>query len=389
MENNNPAMIKDYEVILNGVKTIYENKKLALYHIGDFCEAHNGELKEYYQNVYNHIQESDKGYDDKSKVEKERYYTLDDYDLADAIEVPAETLESGWYWKKYNDGSGCLVSPNNKDYMIYDLQTGEYQFQRDSHWSFFSTPEEPMASRDFFKAAEKTIKEYGIDLEEKATKFNQLCGDWDFRNINMVEAHLQGIEIDYKKNIIEMSCEWFSPELDEYVSCDGGKIKSKALINKFRDLDLKDKIAVNEYIENIERKIHWNKVNKDLKVQTTKELVNNKIENLDLRNSWCSYGPLKKSFNYESIKMDFRRGTLSDELVDYLNADYGDDGFIELNAYKNLDNDEYKVYLVVTSKQTKKVLDKIEITDKLLIDDLDFIKKSIEDTFHRKDFELC
>ena len=389
LEQNNPAEIKDYKVILNNEKTIYENKKLALYHIGDYCDAHNGDMKKYYQNIYNQILASDEGYDDKSKVEKERYYTMDDYETEDAILVPAEELD-GWYWRKFNDGSGCLISPNNNEYMVYDLQTKEYQFKRDKGWSYFSTPEEPMKNSDFFKAAEQEIIYYGVDLYEKTIQFNQLCGDWDFRNTDMTEAHLQAIDINNKKGTIKISCEWFSPELDDYVSCDAGEIKNKSLIEEFKKLDLEDHIAVNQYINDVEKKVNWKKINNKLEYKTTRNMIYDEIENLNLRDTWCSYGPLKKglNFNCESISMDFRKGVLSERLDKYLTSDYGDDGFVELNAYKNLDNDEYNVYLVVISKTTKKVFDKVDITDKLLEDDMDFIKESIDKTYHRKEFEI-
>jgi len=247
-----------------------------------------------------------------------------------------------------------------------------------------------MKTSDFFKAAEQEIIYYGVDLYEKTLQFNQLCGDWDFRNTDMTEAHLQGIDINNKKGTINLSCEWFSPALDDYVSCDAGEIKNKSLIEKFKKLDLEDHIAVNQYINDIEKKVNWEKINNKLEYKTTKNMIYDEIENLHLRENWCSYGPLKKSlnFNCESISMDFRKGVLSEKLDEYLTSDYGDDGFVELNAHKNLDNDEYNVYLVVISKTTKKVFDKIDVTNKLLEDDMDFIKESIDKTYHRKEFEI-
>lgn len=47
----------------------------------------------------------------------------------------AKKLPDGWCWIKYEDGSGCLKSPQNESYMIYDLQCNEYQFNRDALWS--------------------------------------------------------------------------------------------------------------------------------------------------------------------------------------------------------------------------------------------------------------
>ena len=36
--------------------------------------------------------------------------------------VPATLLPKGWIWKMYYDGSGCLLSPEKKEFMIYDLE---------------------------------------------------------------------------------------------------------------------------------------------------------------------------------------------------------------------------------------------------------------------------
>ena len=46
--------------------------------------------------------------------------------------VPATLLPKGWIWKRYYDGSGCLLSPEKKEFMIYDLETNEYKFDKDS-----------------------------------------------------------------------------------------------------------------------------------------------------------------------------------------------------------------------------------------------------------------
>lgn len=47
--------------------------------------------------------------------------------------VPAKILPQGWMWHKYADGSGHLESPEGKQYMSYDLNTYEYQYDNQTN----------------------------------------------------------------------------------------------------------------------------------------------------------------------------------------------------------------------------------------------------------------
>ena len=83
-------------------------------------------------------------------------------------------------------------------------------------------------------------------INKKLKEFENLCVDWDYRNIDMTEPHLQGIEII--DNDILVNCELFSPEVDDYVSCNGGIINDKNIVKKFEDLDLTNKEDVLDFI---------------------------------------------------------------------------------------------------------------------------------------------
>lgn len=111
-----------------------------------------------------------------------------------------------------------------------------------------------------------------MNLEKKQKKIETICGDWSYRNIDMTEPHLQSIEII--NNDILISCELFSPDIDDYFSCDGGMISDKNLIKKFKKLDLKKKTDVLEFIADIENQINWDKVNKKLYNEVLKEKEN-------------------------------------------------------------------------------------------------------------------
>ena len=87
----------------------------------------------------------------------------------------------------------------------------------------------------------------------------------------MTEPHLQGIEII--DNDILVNCELFSPEVDDYVSCNGGIINDKNIVKKFEDLDLTNKEDVLDFIIVINNYINWEEVNKNLSDEIDKELI--------------------------------------------------------------------------------------------------------------------
>ena len=60
-----------------------------------------------------------------------------DFEFDEVKYEPATLLPKGWIWKMYYDGSGCLLSPEKKEFMIYDLETNEYKFDKDSDYDFF------------------------------------------------------------------------------------------------------------------------------------------------------------------------------------------------------------------------------------------------------------
>ena len=114
-------------------------------------------------------------------------------------------------------------------------------------------------------------------LTKKIDKFTELIGSWDFRNIDMTEAHLSDIRIR-SDNSIYLYSEMYSTKLDDYVSCFAGVTKSKTLVNEFASLDLKNEYAVKDFIKELESKINWEKVNNLLDNMETKELKKYNIE---------------------------------------------------------------------------------------------------------------
>lgn len=88
-------------------------------------------------------------------VEKQEEY--DFYNDFSYVTVPAKTLPSGWNWHYYNDGSGCLQSPEGKDYFLFDRATCnwkgvEYQEKEGLYYAFHWG-----SMRDFQEYAEQYI----------------------------------------------------------------------------------------------------------------------------------------------------------------------------------------------------------------------------------------
>lgn len=99
-------------------------------------------------------------------------------------------------------------------------------------------------------------------LLDKIKYFNYLCGEWDYRNIDMTDSHIAGIEI--KNNVIEISCEKYSASVEEYLFSDGGSIKNDEIINRFLELNIEDRSEVLEFIRTLNGYVNWKKVDKDL-----------------------------------------------------------------------------------------------------------------------------
>lgn len=115
-----------------------------------------------------------------------------------------------------------------------------------------------------------------MNLRKKELKFSTLCGDWDYRNIDMTEPHLS--EINIGSNKIIATYEKYSSALDDYVFCNSEIINNSELIKKFKKLNLGDKSLVLDFISDIDCVVDWNKIVDDLNNQ---EIFNEKDDYQD------------------------------------------------------------------------------------------------------------
>lgn len=165
-----------------------------------------------------------------------------------------------------------LILGINKD--CFDI----YDFQRPLGQQFYSIKVEDLKkliisgiykpNYNQLTAYEKLeLKRY---LNKKIDKFNQLCKDENFRNIDMNIPHIQGITI--RNTIIEIFVKKYSCNLDDYISCSIKKINDKELIKKLSALDLDNKDNVLDYISRIENEIDYESANKKLDLEEEKTI---------------------------------------------------------------------------------------------------------------------
>ena len=59
---------------------------------------------------------------------------------------------------------------------------------------------------NFYKKQERSRRN-NLTLSQRVDRFNQLCGDWDYRNIDMTQPHLSSISIDIDRYKVNVYCE--------------------------------------------------------------------------------------------------------------------------------------------------------------------------------------
>ncbi len=113
-----------------------------------------------------------------------------------------------------------------------------------------------------------------MKMIKKLNEFNRICQDWNYRDIDMTQPHIMGLDID--KNTILITCEMLSPKLDYYLFGEGGIINNKKLVKDFKKLNLEKKKDVINFFNKIESMLDWKMIENNFLKQEEKEL--NKIK---------------------------------------------------------------------------------------------------------------
>ena len=156
---------------------------------------------------------------------------------------------------------------------------------------------------NLYESFRKNLKESEDNLQANLKALNELISEWDFVNA-VTEPYISSIAIN--GDTIDISCELWDPDLDDYVSIDGGKYKLPEVVDMIRNADyLQDRDDASYYSEArdiltaIEQKIDWDDICKRLYAERDAEF----------------YGPAEEDYMHYVINwMDERGFDAYDEL---------------------------------------------------------------------------
>ncbi len=172
---------------------------------------------------------------------------------------------------------GVVLGINNGKIEMFDIKKP----MKERFFSISIDDFKKSVSSGFYKVNRNMLSNYEkLEIRRyfrnKLDKFATLCGDWNYRNIDMNDSHLASIDI--KDDVISISCEKYSTKLDEYVFCSSCEIKDKNIVRQFNLLDLADRENVLDFISKINSHIDYDKVDNNLYIEEQKALEDLKKE---------------------------------------------------------------------------------------------------------------
>lgn len=129
-----------------------------------------------------------------------------------------------------------LKGEGNGEVMLYDKNGGEFgsvKVQLDSGELVsvnLGIDDISVIKESYNESSKETYQEENHNLSD----FNNILGDWDFIG-DVTNPYISYVDIN--GDTINISIELWDPDLDDYVSIDGGTIKSKELVDKILNTD--------------------------------------------------------------------------------------------------------------------------------------------------------
>lgn len=153
--------------LINKIQHLFKRNK-------EFEDKVNDNLNEAYNSNKNDDEEDDI-FDIDKILDKGPISThVDDENIPRIERVDTDNpLLKDWYWKIYNDESGCLKSPIGKSYFSFDWITREYQKNEDSHYDYFYHYDD-FGNRQTFKDFKKYAENYIIEHLKELTEIKKI-----------------------------------------------------------------------------------------------------------------------------------------------------------------------------------------------------------------------
>lgn len=116
----------------------------------------------------------------------------------------------------------------------------------------------------------------GVDYSNNLDTFNQIITEWDFLG-DVTDPYVAGVSVDGDK--IGVSCELWDPDVDDFVSCDGGEFEAPEIVKMLKEVDFNNTADVYQearpIYQAISQLIDWDTVSDTLFKLRDEELRNN------------------------------------------------------------------------------------------------------------------
>ena len=113
----------------------------------------------------------------------------------------------------------------------------------------------------------------GRDYSNTVDTFNEIITEWDFLG-DVTDPYVSGIGIN--GDDIEISCEMWDPDIDDYIGCDGGTFTAPDIVDMIKKADFNNCDDVyaeaRPIFDALCQLVDWDEVSKELYSKRDKEL---------------------------------------------------------------------------------------------------------------------
>lgn len=122
-----------------------------------------------------------------------------------------------------------------------------------------------------------------VSYKDSIDTFNQIITEWDFLG-DVTDPYVSNIVVNGDE--IGVTCEFWDPDVDDYISCDGGTFKAPEIVKMLKEVDFNKSSNVYEdarpIFDELNQLVDWNKVSDELYRLRDAELKDMGIEDEDM-----------------------------------------------------------------------------------------------------------